>query len=72
MLRVATEQDLASIHALIKSVPGFWHAEWRPDVLNRALDASGGLAFVWEEDGKLLGFSCTHTQYGERSKSNND
>lgn len=60
MIRTATEQDLASIRALIKSVPAFWHDEWRSDVLERALHASDGLAFVWEEDGNILGFSCAH------------
>jgi GNAT superfamily N-acetyltransferase len=60
MIRTATEHDLASIRMLIKSVPGFWHDEWRSDVLERALHASDGLAFVWEEEGNILGFSCAH------------
>jgi GNAT superfamily N-acetyltransferase len=60
MIRTATEHDLVSIRALIKSVPGFWHDEWRSDGLERAFHASDGLAFVWEEAGNILGFSCAH------------
>lgn len=60
MIRTATEHDLTSIRALIKSVPSFWHDEWRSDVLERALRASDGLAFVWEEERNVLGFSCAH------------
>lgn len=60
MIRLAAEHDLASIQALIKSVPGFWHDEWRTDALERALRTSGGLASVWEEKGTILGFSCAH------------
>jgi len=60
MIRTATEQDLASIRALIQSVPNFWHEEWRSDALERAFRASNGLAFVWEEEESILGFSCAH------------
>lgn len=60
MIRTATEHDLAAIHALINSVPDLWHEEWRSDALERALRASEGLAFVWEDEGKILGFSCAH------------
>jgi predicted N-acetyltransferase YhbS len=60
MIRVVKEHDLASIHTLIKSVPGFWRDEWRSDVLEHTFDASDSLAFVWEEEGNILGFSCTH------------
>jgi predicted N-acetyltransferase YhbS len=60
MIRTATEHDLAPIRALIQSVPGFWHEEWRSDALQRALLASAGLAFVCEEDGTIVGFSCAH------------
>lgn len=37
MIRTATELDLAAIYALINSVPGLWHKEWRSDSLERAL-----------------------------------
>jgi GNAT superfamily N-acetyltransferase len=58
MIRTATEHDLVSIRGLIKSVPDFWHEEWRSDALERAIHASDGLTFVWEEAGNILGFSC--------------
>jgi hypothetical protein len=44
----------------MRSEPGFWQDSWREDVLERGLDASGGLAFVWEEGGQILGFICAH------------
>lgn len=60
MIRNATENDISSIRLLIQSIPGFWHAEWRADALERALQASDKLAFVWEEENTILGFSCAH------------
>jgi hypothetical protein len=57
MIRTATELDLPSIHPLIKSVPGFWHDEWRSGALERAFWFADGLAFVWEQDGNILGCS---------------
>jgi ribosomal protein S18 acetylase RimI-like enzyme len=60
MIRTATELDLPSIRALIKSVPGFWHDKWRSGALERAFRSADGLAFVWEQDGNILGFSCAH------------
>jgi GNAT superfamily N-acetyltransferase len=60
MIRTATEYDLGAIHVLINSVPDLWHEEWRPDALERALLTSDSLAFVWEDEKKILGFSCAH------------
>lgn len=60
MLRPATEKDAAVVEDLMRSEPGLWQEGWRDDVLNRALTASGGLAFVWEEGGKVVGFVCAH------------
>ena len=60
MIRTATEHDFAFVRALIRSVPDFWHEEWRSDALERAFHASDGLAFVWDEGGDILGFSCAH------------
>ena len=60
MIRVATENDISQIRMLAESVPGFWHAEWRPDVLMLALQAADGLAFVWDDNGNIVGFSCAH------------
>ena len=60
MIRLATENDLKAVEELIKSVPGFWHSEWRSNALELALRAADGLAFVWEDQGNLVGFSCAH------------
>ena len=60
MIRNAEDHDFSSIRALIQSVPGLWHEDWRSDVVERACRTSNGLAFVWEEDKKILGFSCSH------------
>src|SRR5512139_1399695 len=60
MIRAATEDDVSLIRTLIESVPGFWHAEWRPDAIERAIRASDELAFVWQEQDQVLGFACAH------------
>ena len=60
MIRIATESDIPSIRLLIESVPGFWHEDWRDDVLERAIRAAGGLAFVWDEGEGATGFVCAH------------
>jgi hypothetical protein len=44
----------------MQSESGFWQDSWRHDVLERALAASGGILFVWEEDGK---FSASLAKY---------
>ncbi len=44
----------------MRSEPGFWQACWREDVLDCGLATVGGLAFVWEEAGQVLGFVCAH------------
>ena len=60
MIRAAMENDISQIRMLVESVPGFWHAEWRPDVLPCALHTADGLAFVWDDNGNIVGFSCAH------------
>jgi ribosomal protein S18 acetylase RimI-like enzyme len=60
MIRLATEKDISQIRQLMQSVPGFWHNEWRQDVLERSLAAAGDLAFVYEEAGEIVGFVCAH------------
>jgi predicted N-acetyltransferase YhbS len=60
MLRTATENEAPLIRALIESVPGLWHAAWRPDAIERAIRAADGLAFVWDEGGRIVGFVCAH------------
>jgi len=60
MIRQAEQSDIPALKALMLSEPGFWQKSWRHDVLERGLVSSGGLAFVWEEEGQLLGFVCAH------------
>jgi ribosomal protein S18 acetylase RimI-like enzyme len=60
MIKIASEQDVPQIRMLIESVPGLWHAEWRADAVERALRSADGLAYVWEEEGNIVGFSCVH------------
>jgi GNAT superfamily N-acetyltransferase len=52
--------SIPAIRAPIQSEPSFWQESWREDVLDRGLEASGGLSFVWEESGQILGFICAH------------
>jgi ribosomal protein S18 acetylase RimI-like enzyme len=44
----------------MQSVPGYWNVAWPDDVLERAIRSADGLAFVWDEGGKLAGFVCAH------------
>lgn len=60
MIRTATEIDIPAIRLLMKSVPGFWHEDWREDVLERGIRAAEGLAFVWTDSGDIVGFVCAH------------
>ncbi len=59
-IRPAVESDIHQIRALIESIPGLWHPDWRPDVLERALRSADGLAFVWLDEDQLVGFACAH------------
>jgi len=60
MIRTATESDIPAIRILMKSVPGFWHADWREDVLERGIRTADGLTFVWVDDLEIIGFVCAH------------
>jgi GNAT superfamily N-acetyltransferase len=59
-IRPAVESDVDQIHALLESIPGLWHPDWRPDVLERAIRSADGLAFVWIEGEEPVGFACAH------------
>jgi GNAT superfamily N-acetyltransferase len=59
-VRQATTADIPQVEMLMKSEPGFWHQEWREDVLQRALVAADDLALVWEQAGEIEGFVCAH------------
>jgi len=60
MIRTATESDIPTIRTLLKSVPGFWHDDWREDVLERGIRTADGLTFVWVDDSEIDGFVCAH------------
>lgn len=59
-IRPAVESDVDHIRALIESIPGLWHPDWRSDVLERAIRSADGLAVVWFEGDDLIGFACAH------------
>jgi GNAT superfamily N-acetyltransferase len=42
----------------MQSVPGFWQPHWSDSTV--ALAVAGGLAFVFEEDSRILGFVGAH------------
>lgn len=60
MIRQAQASDIPGIRVLIQAEPGLWHDAWADNVLARALTSADGLAFVWEEQGEILGFVCGH------------
>ena len=60
MIRDAVMTDVVEIRSLMHSVPGFWDASWRPDVLERALASPGTIAVVHREGTVLDGFGCAH------------
>jgi predicted N-acetyltransferase YhbS len=60
MIRVAEQNDIPAIRAIMKSEPGFWQDSWRADVLERGLAGAAGLAFVCVENGEIIGFVCGH------------
>jgi hypothetical protein len=60
MFTQATSQHVPAIRSLMQSVPGFWDKSWRPDVIERGIEAARGLAFVYEENSNVLGFVCAH------------
>jgi len=60
MIRAATKEDIPAIVELMKSEPGFWHDDWRKDVLERAIDSVDCLAFLWEENEQVIAFASAH------------
>jgi predicted N-acetyltransferase YhbS len=60
MIRTVKESDIPEIERLMRSEPGFWNDRWPKDALHIAIKAADGLAFVWKEQGKMLGFICAH------------
>ena len=60
MIRSAKSEDIHEIRSLMNSVQGFWQNSWRSDVLESGLRSSDGLAFVYTEDNRIVGFVCAH------------
>ena len=60
MIRRASEADIPAIKTLMQSEPGFWKQATRTNVLEIELASARDLAFVWEEEGGILGFACAH------------
>lgn len=60
MIKQATAAHVPAIRSLMQSVPGFWNASWRPDVIEQGIEAARGLAFVYEDNSGVVGFVCVH------------
>ena len=60
MIRPALLSDIPAIRALMESEPGFWQPNWSEKTIATAIVSANGLAFVWEEDFRILGFVCAH------------
>ncbi len=60
MIRAVLESDLPQIGKLLKLAPEFWRTDWYTEAWRRAVRASNGLTFVWEEAGHIVGFVCAH------------
>jgi len=59
-IRPATPADIPDIEHLLRSLPGVWRPEWRPDVVERAVAAADGLALVAQAGAQIVGFVCAH------------
>jgi len=60
MVRLATSSDVLEIRTLMQAVPGFWQPRWSDETLLQAIASANGLAFVWEDRSRCLGFICAH------------
>lgn len=60
MIREATTSDVPRIRVLMQAVPGFWQPWWSDETIADAIRSADGLAFVWEDNGQILGFVCAH------------
>ena len=60
MIRLAKSEDIHEIRSLMNTIQGFWQNSWRSDVLESGLRSSDGLAFVYTEDNRIVGFVCAH------------
>jgi predicted N-acetyltransferase YhbS len=69
MLRQATNLDVPRIRTLMETLGGFWQSWWSDKTLIDAIQSAEGLAFVWEDDRRILGFVCAH-DFGFRAYLN--
>jgi predicted N-acetyltransferase YhbS len=60
MIRQAATSDISGIRTLMQSVPRFWQPWWSDETIADALRSANGLAFVWEDNSRVLGFVCAH------------
>jgi predicted N-acetyltransferase YhbS len=60
MLRAAIVSDIPGIRYLMQKVPGFWQDWWSERSIADAIRSANGLAFVWEEKPRIVGFVCAH------------
>jgi predicted N-acetyltransferase YhbS len=60
MVRHAVTSDIPAIRALMQATPGFWQPWWSDKTIADAMGSENGLAFVWEDNSKILGFVCAH------------
>ena len=44
----------------METVPGFWQPSWEDGTVTAAILSANGLAFVWADKTKILGFICAH------------
>jgi ribosomal protein S18 acetylase RimI-like enzyme len=60
MVRNAITADISGIRTLMQTVPGFWQSWWSDTTIAAAIQSANGLAFVWEDNSRVLGFVCAH------------
>lgn len=44
----------------MKTAPGFWQDWWSDNTIAVAIRSACGLAFVWEDKARMVGFVCAH------------
>lgn len=59
-VRFAQVEDVGGVENLLRSLPGVWQDTWRPDCILRGIHNSGGLAFLAEFGGQIIGFISAH------------
>lgn len=60
MLRNAITSDVPRIRTLMQTVPGLWQPSWSDATIAATIHSGNGLAFVWEQASRILGFACAH------------